>query len=89
MLCSGMIKAFAKNFARTSAGRFKFVHYVGNIPYCRISYRRSFDHARINTIGRGNNWADNTGHDESRINRAAPRKKSSIRVMPGFRRPWR
>jgi len=27
--------------------------------------------------------------DESRIGKAAPRKKSSIGVMPGFRRPWR
>jgi hypothetical protein len=30
------------------------------------------------------------GHDdESRTGKAAPRKKSSVRVMPGFRRPWR
>ena len=30
------------------------------------------------------------GHDgESRADEAAPRKKSSVRVMPGFRRPWR
>jgi hypothetical protein len=30
------------------------------------------------------------GHDDdSRTGKAAPRKKSSVRVMPGFRRPWR
>jgi hypothetical protein len=30
------------------------------------------------------------GHDnESRTGKAAPRKKSFVRVMPGFRRPWR
>ena len=30
------------------------------------------------------------GHDdESRTGKAAPRKKSSVPVMPGFRRPWR
>jgi hypothetical protein len=29
------------------------------------------------------------GLDESRTDKAAPRKKSFVRVMPGFRRPWR
>jgi len=29
------------------------------------------------------------GNDESRTGKAAPKKKSSVRVMPGFRRPWR
>src|SRR5689334_4681163 len=50
--------AFAKK-SRNSARRFKFVHDVGNTPHCRVSYRPSFDHARINTVRRGNTWADN------------------------------
>jgi hypothetical protein len=29
------------------------------------------------------------GNDESRPSKAALRKKSSVRVMLGFRRPWR
>jgi hypothetical protein len=29
------------------------------------------------------------GLDESRTGKASPRKNSSVRVMPGFRRPWR
>ena len=36
----------------------KLGHDVGNIAHCRVPYRRSFYHDRINPIRGGNNWYD-------------------------------
>jgi hypothetical protein len=80
--------AFAKK-SRNSAGRFKFVHDVGNTP--TAAYLMGVPSIMLGSIlFVGGILGLIIGHDdESRTGKAAPRKKSFVRVMPGFRRPWR